>query len=514
MTDYTQRAFKLNKDLPLTCVTFASYFYSRKAWPTVESLARRAIEFTDVNAIASDGWFLLARKEHLTGDRARAIEFYRKADEARGGLERGYLPAKLGIAQLQALMNDLDGAKFRLEKIIQQSKSIEARILLGTIYAEEVFASQAGSSREDKSNERRKAIALLEAARLAWKDSHKKTTPDSSVLISLARLYENESPEKSLQCLVQAEQIDVDQLADTEDLGDAKDEAARAALLREQLSPHLLNNIACFHYAAEKHEQARAVFQIALNACVRRAQKDESFDTDATVTTISYNLARAYEADGLLEEAKKVYEGLLERHNDYTDATTRLAYIALRQSPTDEGPKAVTTLIQNDPFDLEARAMYGWYLSKSKKRSTNIAEDLEQRHYKHTLQHHDKHDRYSLTGMGNLYLTNAREMRRDSESDREKRRKTYERAVEFFDKALQLDPRNAYAAQGISIALVEDKKDYSSAVQVLVKLRDTLRDSNVSVNVGHVYAELKQYSRAIENVSPAYRLDLRTGVLT
>lgn len=152
--------------MPLACVTFAAFFYSRKAMPTVESLARKAIEFTDVNAIASDGWFLLARKEHQSNDPSRAGEYYKKADEARGGLDKGYLPAKLGVAQIQGLMEDRDGAKFRLEKVIQQSKSIEAMIMLGTIYAEEVSSHQATSLKDDKATERKKRSRYLKRSAL------------------------------------------------------------------------------------------------------------------------------------------------------------------------------------------------------------------------------------------------------------------------------------------------------------------------------------------------------------
>ena len=129
-----------------------------------------------------------------------------------------------------------------------------------------------------------------------------------------------------------------------------------------------------------------------------------------------------------------------------------------------------------------------------------MAEDHEQRHYKHTLQKFDKHDTYSLVGMGNMHLATAREMRRDTEQDKEKKKKIYERAVEFFMKVLELDPRNAYAAQGIAIALAEDRKDYSTSLQILTKVKETLKDFNVYINLGHTYSELKQYARAIENV--------------
>lgn len=513
MTQYTQKAFKIDKEFPITCATFGNYFLPKKAYAYVDNLARRAIELTDVNAIASDGWYLLARKEHYQDQLSRANDFYGKADSARASGDRGYLPARFGAAQVLVLEQDLDGAKFRLEKILQHSKSFEAMILLGTLYAEEVFAHRAaGLKEEDKMTELKKAIMYLEAVRMAWKDPKKSLKPDSTVLVYLARLYETDEPEKSLRCLQQVEQMDIEDIPVGERPANM-DEAETITALREQLAPQLLNNIGCFQYQAEKYDLAREMFQTALNACVKAAEKDEAIDTDALVTTISYNLARTYEAAGLLDESRKVYEGLLARHNDYTDASTRLAYIALRQHPTDEGPKAVQALYQSDNTNLEVRSLYGWYLSKSKKRTSNIAEDQEQRHYKHTLQNHDKHDRYSLTGMGNLYLTTAREMRRDTEQDKDKRHKTYEKAVEFFDKALQLDPRNAYAAQGVGIALVEDKKDFTIAVQIFSKVKDTIRDPSVYINLGHVYTELKQYSRAIENVSTPV-IDFRCHKLT
>ena len=168
MTEYTQKAFKLDKDAPLTCATFAGYFLLRKIWPTVETLARRAIELTDVNAVASDGWYLLARKEHSqdTPNFSKINDFYGRADAARGGGDRGYVPARFGLAQIQVLQQDVDGAKFRLEKIVQNSKSIEAMMLLGALYAEEVFDNYASGSKDDKSAEVKKAIALLEAVRM------------------------------------------------------------------------------------------------------------------------------------------------------------------------------------------------------------------------------------------------------------------------------------------------------------------------------------------------------------
>lgn len=263
----------------------------------------------------------------------------------------------------------------------------------------------------------------------------------------------------------------------------------------------LLNNMATFYWHAEKYDLARELYQTALNSIPELVEKDDTADTDALATTLTYNLARTEEAAGNLEEATKHYEQLLTRHDDYVDANMRLTYMALRRGG-DEGPKRISRLMATDGNNLEVRALYGWYLGKQKRKTAiNIAEDPEQRHYKHSLQHHDKHDRYSLTGMGNLYLLTAREMRRDTEADKDKRRKTYEKAVEFFDKALQLDPKNAYAAQGVAIAMVEDRRDLKSAVQVFTKVKETLGGAHAVVNLGHCLAGLEQWARAIENVS-------------
>ena len=501
MTEYTQTAWKLDSKFPLTCATFGNYFLLRKAWPTVEKLARQAIESTDVNAIAGDGWYLLARKEHYEGDIVKASDYYHRADQARGGDDKGYLPAKFGAAQLRTLAGDHEGAKHRLDKILQQSKSVEAMTLLGLLHADQVFANQTAGLKEDRSAETKKAIGLLEYVRNSWKDPKKKNTPDSAVLLNLARLYETDHPDRSLQCLQQVEQMEIDEIPDEDRPQDIEDEAQMLAALRESLPPQLLNNIAAFHYHAERYGEAREMFQSALNACVKIGDKDPSLDTDALVTSISFNLARTYEAEGMLTESTKVYQGLLERHPDYTDARLRLAYIGLREHPSDDAAQALKKLLEADPGHLEIRALYGWYVHKTKRRTMNPAEDQEQRHYKHSLQDNDKHDRYSLTGMGNVFLQVAREMRRDTDQDKEKRTKTYARAIEFFDKALQLDPKNAYAAQGIGIALAEEKKDHAGAIQVFTSIREALRDPSVYLNLGHAFCEVKQYARAIENVS-------------
>ena len=268
-------------------------------------------------------------------------------------------------------------------------------------------------------------MKYLESVQSAWKDPKKKVVPDQSVLLNLARLYETDHPEKSLKCLEEVEQMEIEAIPE-EDYPEGVEEGAElTAALRQLLPPQLLNNMGCFHFQAERYVRAQELFQVALNACVNAENRDDTIDTDALVTSISFNLARTYEAEGQAEEAKKVYNSLLQRHPDYVDARIRLTYIALRENPQDEGPRAMKDLFKENEDNVEVRALYGWYVNKSKKKTSNFAADNEQRLYKHTLQKSDKHDRYSLMGMGNIHLAIAREMPRSSEQDKEKRRKSY-----------------------------------------------------------------------------------------
>ena len=176
----------------------------------MESLARKAIEQTDVNAIASDGWYLLARKEHHqeSPNVPEAAEFYTRSDKARGGGDKGFVPARFGLAQILVMQGDIISARYQLEKIIQTSKSTEAMMLLGALYAEEVLAQIAAGGQE-KVVETKKAIGYLEQVRIAWKDPSKKLTPDLSVLVYLSRLYEADQPEKAFQCLQQVEKMNI-----------------------------------------------------------------------------------------------------------------------------------------------------------------------------------------------------------------------------------------------------------------------------------------------------------------
>ncbi len=114
-------------------------------------------------------------------------------------------------------------------------------------------------------------------------------------------------------------------------------------------------------------------------------------------------------------------------------------------------------------------------------------------------------------GMGNLHLASAREMRRETEADKQKRSAAYSRAVEFFDKALQLDPEECIALAGHRHrAWWRTRKDYKNALQIFIKVRDTIKDPHVLYQpCPHLCRASVVFSKAIESYEVALSKDGR-----
>jgi RNA polymerase-associated protein CTR9 len=177
----------------------------------------------------------------------------------------------------------------------------------------------------------------------------------------------------------------------------------------------------------------------------------------------------------------------------------RLCYLDAIETSFDTSSKLLSNLLLIDPSNLDSRALVAWHLSHQ--RHSRPVEDQEQKHLVTTLRNLDNHDTYSLIALANTMLRRAREMRPTTEAEKEKRKEQYARAAEIFQKALELEPRNAYAAQGVAIAFAEERQ-YVQANMIFNKVKETVKDVSVFVNMGHCYADQRDWVRAIQNVLP------------
>lgn len=163
---------------------------------------------------------------------------------------------------------------------------------------------------------------------------------------------------------------------------------------------------------------------------------------------------------------------------------------------------------------MNLRAFYTYFLVQ-----TNLTKNAKDFVFT-TLKDFDKHDIYSLCAAGWIHYNQARESRDTSSKGTEERRRGFQRSTEFYEKALQLDPFCAFAAQGLAIVTAEDAlgalsgvsssagdeaqrriQSTRDALDVFAKVRESINDGSVYLNMGHCYYARDEFDRAIESVS-------------
>ena len=113
----------------------------------------------------------------------------------------------------------------------------------------------------------------------------------------------------------------------------------------------------------------------------------------------------------------------------------------------------------------------------------------------------------------------ARETRETTPEAIKDRKRGFQRSADFYEKALQLDPCCAFAAQGLAIVTAEDAlgsltsstpsadevqkrmNNAREALDIFAKVRESFSDGSVYLNMGHCYYSRDEFDRAIESVS-------------
>ena len=140
------------------------------------------------------------------------------------------------------------------------------------------------------------------------------------------------------------------------------------------------------------------------------------------------------------------------------------------------------------------------------------------------------HDIYSMCAVAWTMYNFARENRAQTAEGAADRKKNFLRSAEFYERALTNDPKCAMAAQGLAIVIAEDVltttrapmgspeeaarklQGAREALEILGKVRESINDSSVYVNMGHCHFNRDELDRAIESVSSSIAL-CKTNVL-
>lgn len=199
-------------------------------------------------------------------------------------------------------------------------------------------------------------------------------------------------------------------------------------------------------------------------------------------------------------------------------AKIRQAQMYSSVSRHNDAHELIKQCLSSQNSSLNIRAFYTYFLIQTN--AIKIAKDFVFT----TLRDFDKYDIYSLCAAGWIQYQQSRESRDVSTDGVKERKKGFQRSAEFYEKALQLDPQCAFAAQGLAIVTAEDAlgtlggalpstlpvamdegskrvKNARDALDTFVKVRESIDDGSVYLNMGHCYYSCDEFDRAIESVS-------------
>ncbi|KAF9010665.1 RNA polymerase II-associated protein [Cyathus striatus] len=426
-----------------------------------------------------EGYLRAGRVSHADGAIAQATKYYTAAAEG----QPKHVVAAIGMAQMQLRNDEIPAAIHTLDTLLQPPKpqrSLEATVI------------------SDLEQEKARARELFERVykNLDREDPRPNgdistripniITEDMDMYAEIARLWQGENIDRMRKALKEALRI-------SESTG--------------QVDPRLLNNLAALQHLEGSYPEARVMYENALTS----ASTLTADMVEGITTSILYNLARVYEDQGEETLAKDAYDKLLSRHSEYVDAKIRQAQILANLNRHNDAHELLKQCLVSQPNNLNLRAFYTHFLIRA-----NLHRPAKEFVFA-TLKDHDKHDVYSLCAAGWIQYHQARESRDSSPKAVEERKRGFQRSAEFYEKALQLDPMCAFAAQGLAIVTAEDAlgtlggafpspsllANAREALDIFGKVRESLNDGSVYMNMGHCYYARDEFERAIESYETA-----------
>ncbi|KAJ7933907.1 RNA polymerase II-associated protein, partial [Mycena leptocephala] len=499
-TRMIERAFKANQKSAAAANALCELFLRKGSHDRALKLAERTIQFADTLTVLTEGYIRAGRVSHAEGSLAHATKYYSSATEG----QPNHVIGAVGLAQMQMQNDEMAAAIHTLDTLLQPpnpQSSLEATVMLASLRA----YPRPGVSSSDVAQERTKARELFDrvAKVLEVEDARANGHGPSRV----SRIIGNDMDmHAEIARLWQGENLDR--------MGKSLREALRISEASGQPDPRLLNNLGALHHLDGKFADARELYESALTGTTSLSSEV----AEAMSTSILYNLARVYEEEGRDDMAKDAYEKLLLRHPEYVDAKIRQAQMLASLNRHNDAHELLKQALVAQNSNLNVRAFYTYFLIQA-----NLPKPAKDFVFA-TLKDHDKHDVYSLCAAAWIIYQQSRESRDTSSKGMEERRRGFQRSAEFYEKALQLDPLCAFAAQGLAIVTAEDAlgalsgapapgpnvdeaqkrlKNAREALDVFAKVRESINDGSVYFNMGHCYYACDEFDRAIESYETA-----------
>lgn len=459
--------FTKDKQNPVLLTLLEIYFFFKGDYQKVIDIYESKIKDKAsllTSTVLSEALFWCGRAYYAQNDYRKSFAMYQQCLKKN----EDNLLAKFGIGQTQIKNKLVEESIITFENLFKSFENIqELNYILGLLYAAKHFSK--GKSKDSSRNE---VIALSEKAiqyltkyiKLISSKKNQVVVPRAYLVIS--QLYEDQNNYKqSLEYLSKA----YDQFK---------------TMGAQNVPLEVLNNLGCFHFINGDLPTARQYFEDA-----------KKMTKTGSEMTIDYNIARTLESSDETE-SNELYNQILSQHPGYVDAQIRNLFLRFVTDDTSAIEDTIRKFYKANESNLEVRSFYSWFLKKCKKEKRS--DNLETTHNKETLVKYDSHDLYALISLGNLYCVIGRGERKSPKpKDQENAKQSFLKAVQLFQKVLQVDPFDVFAAQGIAIVFAENKR-VGPALEILRKIRDSLDNEDVHCNIANCLLEMHENAKAIE----------------
>ncbi|XP_018496756.1 LOW QUALITY PROTEIN: RNA polymerase-associated protein CTR9 homolog [Galendromus occidentalis] len=442
------KAYEIDSANPMVLNLLADHFFFKRDFQKTQTLALRAFHNTENEAIRAESCYQLARCFHVQEDYDQAFQYYYQATNFASA---NFVLPHFGLGQMYIAREDNENAMSCFETVLKANPNdYETMKILGSLYA------QSGNQ-----NKREQARNFLKKVTEQFPD-------DVEAWIEMAQILEQSDTAGALQAY----------------------ETVKSILQEDQaeIPPEILNNMASLEYRLGKLDEAKGLYETALERCQIESEHDENYYKSMSVM-INYNLARVFEGLNQLDKATQLYKDILKEYPNYIDCYLRLGCMA-----RDLGQIHDASVWFKDALQVDVQNPDCWSLIGNLHLHNREVGAGQKKFEKILNNETTKSDTYALVALGNVWLSTLH----DTRMDKEKEKRYQDRALSMYKQALRIDPRNIWAANGIG-AVLAHKGYIHEALEVFAQVREATADfPDVWLNIAHIYVELKQYVWAIQ----------------
>jgi RNA polymerase-associated protein CTR9 len=321
-TRHVQKSFKTNNKGAAAANALSEFFFRKGDLANVSclasvvslihnlkalKLAERTVQYADTMTLLTEGNYRVAKVHHSEGNHQLASKHYQQAADS----QQKHLLSSLGLAQMNLQSNEIAAAIHRLDGMSapsSKSTCLEASIMLASLRTN----PRPGVSSTDIANDKKRSREIFDfIARTIDANENqvnegkfsrniRNLGDDKDMWIEIARLWQQENPEKTERALK---------------------EALRIVESNGQTEPRIVNNLAVLRHLEGDLELARTMYEDSLASL----SSSSEIQMEEVSTTILYNLARVYEAQDNYDLAREAYTKLLSRHPEYVDGNSLLS---------------------------------------------------------------------------------------------------------------------------------------------------------------------------------------------